>query len=59
MFNYTKKEIEDFLKEKAFNKRKLHSKKNTYHVMNKNIASSKVTDRWRRKRECLPGHPQA
>ena len=23
MFNYTKKEIEDFLKEKAFNKRKI------------------------------------
>ena len=35
------------------------SKKNTYHVENKNIASSKVTDRQRRKRGCLPGHPQA
>ena len=27
-----------------------HSKKNTYHVVNKNIAPSKVTDRSRRKR---------
>ena len=35
------------------------SKQNTYHVVNKNIASSKVTDRQRRKRGCLPGHPQA
>ena len=35
------------------------SKKNTYHVVNKNIAPSKVTDRSRRKRGCLPGHPQA
>ena len=35
------------------------SKKNTYHVVNKNIASSKVTDGRRRKRGCLPGHPQA
>ena len=35
------------------------SKQNTYHVVNKNIASSKVTDRRRRKRGCLPGHPQA
>ena len=34
-------------------------KKNTYHVMNKNIASSKVTHGRRRKRGCLPGHPQA
>ena len=35
------------------------SKQNTYHVVNKNIASSKVTDRRRLKRGCLPGHPQA
>ena len=28
------------------------SKKNTYHVVNKNIASSKVTDERRRKRGC-------
>ena len=28
------------------------SKQNTYHVVNKNIASSKVTDRQRRKRGC-------
>ena len=35
------------------------SKQNTYHVMNKNIAPSKVTDGSRRKRGCLPGHPQA
>ena len=35
------------------------SKKNTYDVVNKNIAPSKVTDRSRRKRGCLPGNPQA
>ena len=35
------------------------SKQNTYHVANKNIAPSKVTDRRRRKRGCLLGHPQA
>ena len=35
------------------------SKQNTYHVANKNIAPSKVRDRSRRKRGCLPGHPQA
>ena len=35
------------------------SKQNTYHVANKNIAPSKVTDEQRRKRGCLPGHPQA
>ena len=35
------------------------SKQNTYHVANKNIAPSKVTDRSRQKRGCLPGHPQA
>ena len=35
------------------------SKQNTYHVVNKNIASSKVTDIQKRKRGCLPGHPQA
>ena len=33
-------------------------KKNTYHVVNENIASSKVTDRRRRKRGCLPGIPK-
>src|SRR3954464_7915210 len=35
------------------------SKQNTYHVVNKNIAPSKTTDGSRRKRGCLPGHPQA
>ena len=35
------------------------SKQNTYHVVNKNIAPSKATDERRRKRGCLPGHPQA
>jgi len=35
------------------------SKQNTYHVVNKNIAPSKVTDGSRRKMGCLPGHPQA
>ena len=35
------------------------SKKNTYHVVNKNIAPSKVTDGSRQKRGCLLGHPQA
>ena len=35
------------------------SKQNTYHVVNKNIAPSKVTDGSRRKIGCLPGHPQA
>ena len=34
------------------------SKQNTYHVVNKNIASSKFTDRRMRKRGCLPGHPK-
>ena len=34
------------------------SKQNKYHVVNKNIAPSKVTDRSRRKRGCLPGNPQ-
>src|SRR3954464_7068032 len=34
------------------------SKQNTYRVVNKNIAPSKVTDGSRRKRGCLPGHPQ-
>ena len=38
---------------------KIRSKQNTYHVVNKNIAPSKVTDRSRRKRGCLSGHPQA
>src|SRR4051812_21805240 len=37
---------------------KLRSKQNTYHVVNKNIAPSKVTDERRRKRGCLPAHPQ-
>ena len=35
------------------------SKQNTYNVVNKNIAPSKVTNKRRRKRGCLPGHPQA
>ena len=35
------------------------SKQNTYHVVNKNIAPSKVTDRSRRKRGCLPGASQS
>ena len=35
------------------------SKQNTYHVVNKIIAPSKVTDGSRRKRGCLPGDPQA
>ena len=35
------------------------SKQNTYHVVNKNIAPSKVTDGRRRMRGCLPWHPQA
>ena len=35
-----------------------HSKQNTYHVVNKNIAPSKVTDERRRKRGCLPGIPK-
>ena len=34
------------------------SKQNTYHVANKNIAPSKVTDRRRRKRGCLLGIPK-
>ena len=35
------------------------SKQSTYHVVNKNIASSKVTDERRQKRGCLSVHPQA
>ena len=35
------------------------SKQNIYHVVNKNVASSKVADRRRQKRGCLPGHTQA
>ena len=31
------------------------SKQNTYHVVNKNIAPSKVTNEQRQKRGCLPG----
>ena len=38
---------------------KMTVQKNTCHVVNKNIAPSKVTDERRRKRGCLPGHPQA
>ena len=34
------------------------SKQNKYHVVNKNIAPSKVTDERRRKRGCLLGHPK-
>ena len=34
------------------------SKQNTYHVVNKNIAPSKVTDRRRRKRGCFRGIPK-
>ena len=41
------------------NKIKWHSKQNTYHVVNKNIAPSKVTDEGRRKRGCHLGHPKA
>ena len=37
---------------------KRRSKQNTYHVANKNIAPSKVTDGSGRKRGCHPGHPQ-
>ena len=40
-------------------KTKWCSKQNTYHVVNKTIAPSKVTDERRRKRGCHPGHPQA
>ena len=47
----------DNLKSKDSNHTR-RSKKNTYHVVNKNIASSKVTDRRRRKRGCLPGIPK-
>src|SRR3954466_15977520 len=35
------------------------SKQKTYHVVNKNIAPTKITDGSRRKRGCLTGHPQA
>ena len=34
------------------------SKQNTYHVVNKNIAPSKVTDRRRRKRDAFRGIPK-
>ena len=34
------------------------SKQNTYHVANKNIAPSKVTEERTQKRGGLPGHPQ-
>ena len=34
------------------------SKQNIYHVMNKNIASSKVTDRRRRRRDAFRGIPK-
>ena len=48
-----------FKQQAKLNKIKQRSKQNTYHVVNKNIAPSKVTDGWGRKRGCLPGHPQA
>ena len=48
-----------FKQQAKLNKIKLCSKQNTNHVANKNIAPSKVTDERRRKRGCLPGHPQA
>ena len=48
----------DKLKRKDSNQTR-RSKQNTYHVVNKNIAPSKVTDEQRKKRGCLPGHPQA
>ena len=48
-----------FKQQEKQNKIKWRSKQNTYHVVNKNIAPSKVTDGSRRKRGCLPGHPQA
>ena len=48
-----------FNKQTKLNKIKWLSKQNTYHLVNKNIAPSKVTDERRRKRGCLPGHPQA
>jgi hypothetical protein len=35
------------------------SKQNSYHVTNKNIVSSRIPMVVRRKRGCLPGHPQA
>ena len=38
--------------------KKWRSKKNTYHVVNKNIAPSKFTDEQRRKRGCLRGIPK-
>ena len=42
------------------NKINWHSKKNTYHVTNKNIASSEVTNNVRDERgDAIPGHPQA
>ena len=47
----------DKLKNKDSNHTR-RSKQNIYHVVNKNIASSKVTDRRRRKRGCLPGIPK-
>src|SRR3954468_6634616 len=46
------------LKEKYSNHTR-RSKQNTYHVVNKNISPSKITDGSRRKRGCHPGHPQA
>ena len=47
----------DKLKSKDSNHTR-RSKQNTYHVVNKNIAPSKVIDRSRRNRGCLPGNPQ-
>ena len=44
--------------ERKYSNHTRRSKQNTYHVANKNIAPSKVTDRRRWKRGCLPGHPK-
>ena len=54
---YSKDDCGKLKRKDAINTRR--SKQNTYHVVNKNIAPSKVTDERRRKRGCLPGHPQA
>ena len=47
-----------FIQQAKQNKIKWRSKQNTYHVVNKNIAPSKVTDERRRKRGCHPGIPK-
>ena len=54
---YSKDDCSKLTSKDQYNTRR--SKQNTYHVANKNIAPSKVTDRSRQKRGCLPGHPQA